>query len=543
MQLTASNPQFAYAPVMTPMFASGGMADTAEVLQSQGRGNDSMLVHMTPGEVKGLQALAMQHGGSLTINPSTGLPEAGFLEKILPTVLGVGLSFVPGVGPLMAAGLVGGFETIRTGDLGKGLMAGLGAYGGANIGTALTSMGSQAAASAALPAAGSTATGVAPVGESLLAQSISAPQMSTVPGMGSSLLQSTGSAPMSQAAVSALQDQATQNFAQQGMFNQLGQGVKAAAADPSAFGSTLYGQMGKYGTMAAATPMAMALSESMAPKPMELQKPEESNYEGPYYPYEREVRFRDPEDRSTSEFAYFTPSNPVPGYVPYRAASGGLMGLAEGGEARGPVRMPGKDYQAGTSPEFDYGFRPVEIQGKPFNAPPEPAYKNFDGFVRSVFNDLFGKKEINPNYTDLSKYRYDPMTQQMVRYAVGGPVAMAKGGVDLDDGAFVVDARTVSEIGNGSSNAGLERLMKMGAKPIQGPGDGTSDSIRANIGGVQEARVARDEAVFPAEAVKKIGRGNPKAGAKKLYSLMDKAHAARKKAKRGQDTGLAALMA
>jgi hypothetical protein len=38
-----------------------------------------------------------------------------------------------GVGAPLAAGMVGGFETLRTGDIGKGLMAGLGAYGGANL--------------------------------------------------------------------------------------------------------------------------------------------------------------------------------------------------------------------------------------------------------------------------------------------------------------------------------------------------------------------------------------------------------------------------
>ena len=41
-------------------------------MASKGRNGDSMLVHMTPGEVHGLQALAMKHGGSLTINPDTG---------------------------------------------------------------------------------------------------------------------------------------------------------------------------------------------------------------------------------------------------------------------------------------------------------------------------------------------------------------------------------------------------------------------------------------------------------------------------------------
>lgn len=64
------------------------MTPIAAGIASLGRGNDKMLVHMTPGEVGGLQALAMAHGGSLTINPHTGLPEAGFLSDILPLLAG-----------------------------------------------------------------------------------------------------------------------------------------------------------------------------------------------------------------------------------------------------------------------------------------------------------------------------------------------------------------------------------------------------------------------------------------------------------------------
>jgi hypothetical protein len=115
----------------------------------------------------------------------------------------------------------------------------------------------------------------------------------------------------------------------------------------------------------------------------------------------------------------------------------------------------------------------------------------------------------------------------------------ARGGeIELSDGAFVLDARTVSEIGNGSSNAGMEALSRLGGRPINGPGDGVSDSIPARIGRNQPARVARDEVLMPADAVRRIGKGNPKQGADKLYALMDKAHKARKKAGRGQDTKL-----
>jgi hypothetical protein len=116
-------------------------------------------------------------------------------------------------------------------------------------------------------------------------------------------------------------------------------------------------------------------------------------------------------------------------------------------------------------------------------------------------------------------------------FAKGGAVAMR-------DGAFVVDARTVSELGNGSSNAGIEMLSRMGGTPVRGPGDGVSDSVPAKIGGKQEARVARDEVIFQPDAVRRIGKGSEKRGTQKLYALMEKAHKARKKAARGQDTGV-----
>jgi hypothetical protein len=113
-------------------------------MASKGRNGDSMLVHMTPGEVHGLQALAMKHGGSLTVNPDTGLPEANFLKSLLPMLAGFALG--PAgfglVSSAMGAGaLVGGITGIATGSLSKGLMAGLGAYGGFGIGESLAGLG------------------------------------------------------------------------------------------------------------------------------------------------------------------------------------------------------------------------------------------------------------------------------------------------------------------------------------------------------------------------------------------------------------------
>jgi len=126
------------------------LAVLANHMASKGRNGDSMLVHMTPGEVHGLQALAMKHGGSLTVNPDTGLPEANFLKSLLPMLAGFALG--PAgfglVSSAMGAGaIVGGITGIATGSLSKGLMAGLGAYGGFGIGEGLIGAGAGTAAS------------------------------------------------------------------------------------------------------------------------------------------------------------------------------------------------------------------------------------------------------------------------------------------------------------------------------------------------------------------------------------------------------------
>jgi hypothetical protein len=122
-------------------------------MASKGRGPDSMLIHMSPREVQGLQALAMKHGGSLTINPETGLPEAGFLDKLLPAIIGFGLNyFAPGLGTAIGSALgtsaavgtgiaVGGVQALRTGSFKEGIEAGLGAYGGAGFGAGLAEAG------------------------------------------------------------------------------------------------------------------------------------------------------------------------------------------------------------------------------------------------------------------------------------------------------------------------------------------------------------------------------------------------------------------
>ena len=65
------------------------------------------------------------------------------------------------------------------------------------------------------------------------------------------------------------------------------------------------------------------------------------------------------------------------------------------------------------------------------------------------------------------------------------------------------------------------------ARFLSGGGDGMSDDIPATIEGKQPARLADGEFVVPADVVSHLGNGSSKAGAKKLYSMMDKVRTAR----------------
>jgi hypothetical protein len=68
-----------------------------------------------------------------------------------------------------------------------------------------------------------------------------------------------------------------------------------------------------------------------------------------------------------------------------------------------------------------------------------------------------------------------------------------------------------------------------GGRLLRGPGDGVSDSIPAMIGRKQPARLADGEFVVPARIVSEIGNGSTEAGARKLYAMMDRVQRARSK--------------
>jgi hypothetical protein len=68
-----------------------------------------------------------------------------------------------------------------------------------------------------------------------------------------------------------------------------------------------------------------------------------------------------------------------------------------------------------------------------------------------------------------------------------------------------------------------------GGRLLKGPGDGVSDSIPAVIGKRQPARLADGEFVIPARIVSELGNGSTEAGARKLYAMMDRIQKGRRK--------------
>ncbi len=409
--------------------------NTASQLAARGRNGDSTLVHMSRGELKSLQDLALAGGGSLSINPDTGLPEASFLKRLLPTIIGAGLSMIPGVGPLMAAGIVGGGTALATGDLNKGLMAGLGAYGGAGLAGGLTSAGTAAAAqsagtaasSAGLSAADAAVSAAEPTFASLAAKDAALASPLSTAGQGLSSLGSSGAAG---------------EAARQGFMGGVGGGAGLA----------------KYG-LAAASPFMMGQERD---KPTPTQPMNRLEYEArPVTP----TPMPDPQGREQLYFdsryvdtgRKFTPGD-------FTTKTTTPMPLANGGMSSLPG-MNNSTYPLSGIPNAQY---------KPNLQDPQQA-----NVLRNT-----------------PMPEVDPYTGEE-RFASGG----------------------LSHLGGYSD----------GGRMLRGPGDGVSDSIPATIGDKQPARLADGEFVVPARIVSEIGNGSSEAGARKLYAMMDRVQNSRKK--------------
>jgi len=480
---------------------------TAQGIASLGRYGDDLLVHMNQEEVQGLQALAKKHGTSLTINPDTGMPEAFKLGNVFKAILPIAAGFALGPGGMFGAEglfgagsfmssalgtglLVGGATGLLTGNLGSGLMAGLGAYGGFGLSDTLAKLGTttaggltptmtanvtQAATGAPLVGAssqfvspftpngiaGGAGLGVGTVGggaaNALSNQAVNA----SLSGVNN--LANAGVAPVSGFSKSY---EGLKSLFEPGGFDRAKEILGTPAKDAAVTGTSV-DAAGKvttnYGVPTAAKPIssgALAMKLGAAPAGALLQGVEPSDfYEDTITPQEKQ---------SYEQTGVDAMGRPTYGYVkasgfnPYRTLNLSGPSPLNLGQS---LQLPASTTYADGGTVQSGGVR--DLYGGPDNQPTMSS--GLGGFGLGRLNDLANEQA----RTQAQTYGY------------------AKGGY------------------------------------LNGQGDGMSDSIPATIEGKQPARLADGEFVIPADVVSHLGNGSSKAGSKRLYAMMQKVRKAR----------------
>lgn len=446
------------------------LALAAQHLASQGRNRDTELVHMSKPEVAGLQALARQHGGNLTRNPTTGLVEANFLDSILPTVAGAGLSmFFPELSPLMSAGIVGGGTALLSGgNLQKGLMAGLGAYGGAGLAGGLMDSGAAALANTATP---ETVISAAPT--------------------------PVATAPAASMASNAASQAAPTVFTPTQMMDPMRAAQANAALAPQAATQEIATNNAIARAATAPTAAASAVEQAAMRGPSIL-----NNYNDAAY---RNVLANTPGQAMMQGFKNLGNTG---GLSDLATRLGGNMGaLKYLGAAAAPILMDmsSSDLAAHTAAsDAANTIRPYKFSQ--YHNPNAPINAQTPYFTQTM----------------------TPLPSYVAPYAGGGLARGPARGESLRGtmGMLHGTERLMTYAGGGMSNLGS---YSDGGQLLRGPGDGVSDDIPAQIGQHQPARLAEGEFVVPARIVSELGNGSTNAGAKRLYEMMGRIQAGRAK--------------
>ena len=514
------------------------LALAAKHIESQGRNKDTKLVHMTPDELKALNKLSIDHVGKpLSTNPKTGLPEAGFLSSILPTVAGIAGAAMGIPLPLVIGG-VGLATAALTGDIGQGIMAGLGAWSGGKLGADIANASTLAQTNAAaIPtqtfsatqAASKLGTTMEPFKETLGRSFTVDP---TKQFLGQSFAPSTSNAIASQAKnfVPDLAGSASNivpKFDVAGNALNFPQGVSAAPTDFARFQSGWEAVKADPMKFIRDNPMNVA-GAALGPVAglLEIQQPTIPGAKQEENPFGLK--------RLSPDFRGSFPEQPNPYYTAqypdYRARP---YGMNEGGLSDINTYASGKkvDYSkaAKSMKNVEAGIGMMEIQPlmQESERPDvgiyadERKYASMDPYERALemLKDIKGASGISTRGLPNIK-----------RVAGLGAISSEPAMVEAEL-ANQARRQIATEAKSGGLMDGHLGDYSDGGRLLKGPGDGVSDSIPATIGGKQAARLAEGEFVIPARIVSELGNGSTDAGAKRLYAMMDRIKAKRRKAK------------
>jgi hypothetical protein len=547
MYSAPATPQYAYAPPM-PTFEGGGrvkdtygLRNAAEQLRERGRGDDTILAHITPEEAGILKLL----GGSGTINPYTGLPEyrkwykdvqkafksTPIVGDIYKGVSSIGKEVERGVESIAKDKILGPIASLAA------------AYYGGPIGSAIykgvSAPGSSFDTKGAIRAGATTAAlnyMTAPDANVLTPRG----SITDVFGSGMQQVPVEGISSVAESAPSVLESiggtmDAAGSLDIPGGIGSLEGAVASAAADPLANvqaltydGSGIGAPMDQYAS--ARIPTTDVSASSMPVTPERLPTSSEQYF-----------------DNMMGQPAPYADVGEVPTFDYGRAAS-------DISEASADPNA----FQKGIN-TLKQGYSDVK-QGIS-NIIPEPVKDAYDvvkdylpdrqdirdaAGITSLGTTVYGayktKQELDAQKAEAERvladqanrtkeeiefaqsvlrdypYNYQRLTEEDIRRERG----MAMGGrINSYDDEMGGD--------DGMMQGGIAALAKGGLPPryLRGGGDGMSDSIRARIGGKQEARLADGEFVVPADVVSHLGNGSSNAGAKKLYAMMDRVRKSR----------------
>ena len=522
----------------------------AKHLESKGRGPDDTLVHMSRGEVKSLNDLAMAHGGHLTINPQTGLPEAGFLSMLLPIVAGAALG-PAGMGLSAGmAGLAGGALSYalnpKAGLMGA-LSAGMGAYGGAGLGDALAQQGMEQATTASLAN-----------NPEYLAQQ-KAFEQKAIQGFNPSPEQvGFDQAKYTQGLQN---DAATQYGLQQkaydavkptdfmGKVDMMGQGVKSAFTDPNGF-SSVYNKLGDT-TMSRIGTLTSLAAPAIAQQPKDTSvAPVVDKDMGQRYSYSAGAAQPLPTPDVPSYDAMLTQQDnfgkeqnyyPTRGYTKVsKDEAKNIYGFAGGGM---PVEQMSNNSMMGVNTMYpmanistsSYGTPDQMAEGGEANAAPAYTYDPQTQRYTSSAPAVPMGAGMGEGIGAAMSMAYNPQTQQFSGGNLPtGQIYLGGGQYGIDEATKRAQAEAAAAAASNMASGGLSNARynlggySDGGRLLRGPGDGVSDSIPAMIGKKQPARLADGEFVVPARIVSEIGNGSTEAGARKLYAMMDRVQSARR---------------
>jgi hypothetical protein len=453
---------------------------TAKGLSALGRKGDDTLLHVGKDELVGLQSLL----GPISVNPDTGLPEAFAWKDVLTTALiGLAGAYTGGVGSALAGGgtmgaltgtalgagtgaLAGGSLSAAqgrgfgAGALGGAISGGMGGFGGSNLSGAPT---------------GSTSVAVNPTTTSPITSSTPLLEAPAIPKEYINLTTPSFETPQFnakdftpsfkpettlQSTATGTENPLTLGQASKGQFNAMGANQDATMEwlKPTGMGALL--GAGAQGMVEQNQAMATQMrNEKLAAQANEQQQ--QDYFKDLGYPLAPLSTLNNP--NTQSQFDYYKDIiNP--------------RGAAVGGSMNVQVPIGGTPVSFTIPPNYGSMLEKLDIPSE------QNDIKNELGLATGGYVNT---QPVNPNNT--YPQSQIPSAQP---YAASTPQRHEV----LDyykDGGF-----------------------------LDGPGDGMSDDIAANIDGEEEIRLADGEFVVPPDLVRMLGFGDPEEGAKLLDKLL-----------------------